>query len=233
MIEYLRFALIGTLIISIIRPDVGVMMPLDPSLRDEEVVEDAVEKCYMDRKEQSILIPFKCCQYSDGVVPNGWFNVDTNDSGQATEVLSCDYGRFKREKIKVTTPLKQFVSIPKLTTFQQLEKLDKICIQIISMANSYKKLAEFIWNDDKNYELKKRRYERIARSELNKVVGRYKEENYVCGFSNILRLPFSKTFKKLFVRGLNREGYTLDQHKGNHKFKSLMIIEFTRIHFYS
>ena len=224
MKNYLSLALIGTLILSTIKPDVEVMKPFDPSQPGAEEVNFTVEKCYMNRKGKSILIPFKCCQYSKGVVPNGWFNVDTNDAGQATEVLSCDYGKLKREKISVTTPLRQFASIPKLTTFQQLEKLDKICIQIISMAKSYQKLAEFIWNKTKNkmYKWKKRSYEGIARRELNKVVRRYREDNYVCGFRNILRLPFSESFKKLFVRGLNREGFKF-QYQPNKSITTMVV----------
>ena len=206
-----HFFLLWMIIFSLHAIDVKGVKSSDESMGDKNIPEFELEKCYMKSKGRSVLIPFKCCQYSQRVVPNGWFHVDSNEKRNANQVTFCQYGQIEKADIPTSTPIRESGTIPKLTTLQELEKVDRICIQIISMRQSYRKFAELIVgkNGGKNRR-KIIRYEAMAKKELNMVVSRYKEDDYVCGIKKILKLPFGDSFKRLLVRGLNREGFKFD-----------------------
>jgi len=110
----------------------------------------------------------------------------------------CNYG--KLEKVgKSQTLTNETIYLPEKSVLERIEKLDKICTQIVSLGKSVKSLVMLVGS----------RYEEMIINEIKRIVRSHKDNDYACGIRDLVSLVEDNELQELIFKALEKEGFYL------------------------
>ena len=166
-----------------------------------EIVQDGCYKktCFYHKKKRKYywrkqLMSLFCCQTKgEGkIIEHGHTHMVED------VILICNFGKLQRMK---QSPImtNNTVTMPKKSILERIEKIDKICTQIVSLRKSTKSLVKIIGS----------KFEDKIASEILRIVESHKETDYACGIRDLLSLIQDRELKSLIVEALQKVGYKI------------------------